>query len=163
MKKHFLFTLPCALFSTATRVLLLTALVALMANTTKTFAQTEGTKYKTPDNIDELVGIDPSDDYLSRTGPTMPPDNKLLYIYNVGANRFLSPGGKWGTQASLDNTPYPFWLNEPSGDSDEFNIVLKSATPFPKCYLQKRNGLLIRKTAIKSSRPFHCAYHPLTP
>ena len=41
--------------------------------------------------------------------------------------------------------------------------TLKSATPFPKCYLQKRNGLLIRKTAIKSSRPFHCAYHPLTP
>ena len=27
----------------------------------------------------------------------------------------------------------------------------------------KRNGLLIRKTAIMSSRPFHCAYHPLTP
>lgn len=44
-----------------------------------------------------------------------------------------------------------------------FLIYLKSATPFPKCYLQKRNGLLIRKTAIKSSRPFHCAYHPLTP
>ena len=44
-----------------------------------------------------------------------------------------------------------------------FNKHLKSATPFPKCYLQKRNGLLIRKTAIKSSRPFHCAYHPLTP
>ena len=42
-------------------------------------------------------------------------------------------------------------------------VILKSATPFPKCYLQKRNGLLIRKTAIKSSRPFHCAYHPLTP
>lgn len=43
------------------------------------------------------------------------------------------------------------------------SLTLKSATPFPKCYLQKRNGLLIRKTAIKSSRPFHCAYHPLTP
>ena len=27
----------------------------------------------------------------------------------------------------------------------------------------KRNGLLIRKITIKSSRPFHCAYHPLTP
>ena len=27
----------------------------------------------------------------------------------------------------------------------------------------KRNGLLIRKTAIKSSRPFQCAYYPLTP
>lgn len=44
-----------------------------------------------------------------------------------------------------------------------YDLSLKSATPFPKCYLQKRNGLLIRKTAIKSSRPFHCAYHPLTP
>ena len=27
----------------------------------------------------------------------------------------------------------------------------------------KRNGLLIRKTAIKSSHPFQCAYYPLTP
>ena len=27
----------------------------------------------------------------------------------------------------------------------------------------KRNGLLIRKITIKSSRPFQCAYHPLTP
>ena len=26
-----------------------------------------------------------------------------------------------------------------------------------------RNGLLIRKITIKSSRPFQCAYHPLTP
>lgn len=42
-------------------------------------------------------------------------------------------------------------------------VYLKSATPFPKCYLIKRNGLLIRKTAIKSSRPFQCAYYPLTP
>lgn len=40
---------------------------------------------------------------------------------------------------------------------------LKSATPFPKCYLIKRNGLLIRKITIKSSRPFQCAYYPLTP
>lgn len=128
MKKLHFLTLPCALFSTATRVLLLTALVALMANTTKTFAQNQnlGTTYKVPNGISELVGIDPSDSYLSRTGTTMPSGDKvdkLLYIYNVGAKRFLSPGGKWGTQASLDNSPYPLWLNEPSGDSDEFNIV----------------------------------------
>lgn len=45
--------------------------------------------------------------------------------------------------------------------SNKYN--LKSATPFPKCYLQKRNGLLIRKTAIKSSHPFQYAYHSLTP
>lgn len=116
MKKHFLFTLPCALFSTATRVLLLTALVALMANTTKTFAQTVGTQYKTPDNIDELVGIDPSDNYLSNTQTTMPIDpDKILCFYNVGAKSFLSPGAKWGTQASLDNTAYTLWLNGKKG------------------------------------------------
>lgn len=127
MKKLHFLTLPCALFSTATRVLLLTASLALMANTTKTFAQNNlGTTYKVPNGISELVGIDPSDDYLSRTQTNMPTGDKvdkLLYIYNVGAKRFLSPGGKWGTQASLDNSPYPLWLNEPSGDSDEFNIV----------------------------------------
>lgn len=125
MKKNYFFSLWLRAFScTTTMTMLFTALMALMTNTTKTFAENNlGTTYKVPNGISELVGIDPSDDYLSRTGTTMPPDNKLLYIYNVGAKRFLSPGGHWGTQASLDNTPYPFWLNEPSGDSDEFNIV----------------------------------------
>ena len=125
MKKNYFFSLWLRAFScTTTMTMLFTALMALMANTTKTFAKDNlGTTYKVPNGISDLVGIDPSDDYLSRTGPTMPSDNKLLYIYNVGAKRFLSPGGHWGTQASLDNTPYPFWLNEPSGDSDEFNIV----------------------------------------
>lgn len=126
MKKNYFFSLWLRAFScTTTMTMLFTALMALMANTTKTFAENSGTKYGVVNNIEDLVGIDPSDDYLSRTGTTMPSDDKLLYIYNVGAKRFLSPGGHWGTQASLDNTPYPFWLNEPSGDSDEFNIVNK--------------------------------------
>lgn len=126
MRKNDFFSLLLNSFSRTTTTTMLFALMAMMANTTKTFAQTIGTTYKVPNNIDELVGIDPSDDYLSRTGTTMPSGDKvdkLLYIYNVGAKRFLSPGGKWGTQASLDNSPYPLWLNEPSGTSDEFNIV----------------------------------------
>lgn len=128
MKKNYFFSLWLRAFScTTTMTMLFTALMALMANTTKTFAQNNlGTTYKVPNGISELVGIDPSDDYLSRTGTTMPSGDKvdkLLYIFNVGAKRFLSPGGRWGTQASLDNSPYPLWLNEPSGNSDEFNIV----------------------------------------
>lgn len=124
MKKLHFLTLPCALFSTATRVLLLTALLALMANTTKTFAKTLDTQDETADNIDELVGIDPSDNYLSGTGKTMPTNpDKILCFYNVGAKRFLSPGGIWGTQASLDNTAYTLWLNEETGGSDFFYIV----------------------------------------
>lgn len=123
--KHFP-SLSCDKSHMATMLMLITTLMAMMANTTKTFAQTLGTTYKVPNGISELVGIDPSDAYLSRTGTDMPSGDKvdkLLYIYNVGAKRFLSPGGHWGTQASLDNSPYPLWLNEPSGNSDEFNIV----------------------------------------
>ena len=99
MRKNDFFSLLLNSFSRTTTTTMLFALMAMMANTTKTFAQTIGTTYKVPNNIDELVGIDPSDDYLSRTGTTMPSGDKvdkLLYIYNVGAKRFLSPGGKWG-------------------------------------------------------------------
>lgn len=101
-----------------------------MTNTTKTYAQTSNTKYGVVNNIDDLVGIDPGDPgdsnnaYLSdKTMPT--DDNKLLYFYNVGTKRFLSPGGIWGTQGSLDNTAYPFWLKA-SDNSNFFYIVNKS-------------------------------------
>lgn len=132
MKKNYFFSLWLRAFScTTTMTMLFTALMALMTNTTKTFAQTFGTTYEAADNIDQLVGIDPGDPsdsnnaYLS--GTTMPTDNnnKLLYFYNVGTKRFLSPGGIWGTQGSLDNTAYPFWLKA-SDNSNFFYIVNKS-------------------------------------
>lgn len=117
-------SLSCNLSRTTTMLMLITTLMALTFNTTKCFARALGTKYEVAANIDELVGIDPSDAYLSRTGTNMPTDNtKLLCFYNVGAKRFLSPGGYWGTQASLDNTAYSLWLNEKQGGSDFFYIV----------------------------------------
>lgn len=117
-------SLSCDLSRTTTMLMLITTLMALTFNTTKCFARALGTKYEVAANIDELVGIDPSDAYLSRTGTNMPTDNtKLLCFYNVGAKRFLSPGGYWGTQASLDNTAYSLWLNEKQGGSDFFYIV----------------------------------------
>lgn len=132
MKKNYFFSLWLRAFScTTTMTMLFTALMALMTNTTKTFAQTLGTTfaqdfgttYDTADNIDDLVGIDPGDDYLPGTQTNMPTDpNKILCFYNVGAKRFLSPGGKWGTQASLDNTAYTLWLNGNNG-SVIFKIV----------------------------------------
>ena len=122
--KHFP-SLSCDLSHTTTMLMLIMTLMALTFSTTKTFAQKSlGTQYEVADNVDELVGIDPSDAYLSNTQTTMPTDpDKILCFYNVGAKSFLSPGAKWGTQASLDNTAYTLWLNEPSGDSDFFNIV----------------------------------------
>lgn len=125
MKKNYFFSLWLRAFSrTTTMTMLFTALMALMTNTTKTFAENNsGTTYKVPNGISELVGIDPSNDYLSGSWTNTPSEDKFLYFYNVGAKRFLSPGGRWGTQASLDNSPYPLWLNKPSGNPDYFYIV----------------------------------------
>lgn len=35
---------------------------------------------------------------------------KVFFIYNVGTGKFLSPGGYWGSHASLSTEPHPFWL-----------------------------------------------------
>lgn len=138
MKKNYFFSLWLRAFScTTTMTMLFTALMALMANTTKTFAQTKGTTYEVVDNIDDMVGIDPSDDYLSKTGHNLPPETKFLFFYNVGAKRFLSSGGRWGTQATLDNTPYIFWLNEPEKNSDYFNIANNMGGSGNRNYLGK--------------------------
>ena len=102
--------------------MLFTALMALMTNTTKMFAQTFGTEYEAADNINQLVGIDPSTDYVAgkfnSAEPTDP--NKQLCLYNIGANRFLSVGGTWGTHAALDNTAHPIWLETVRGDTNSF-------------------------------------------
>ena len=94
--------------------MLFTALMALMTNTTKMFAKTFGTEYEAADNINQLVGIDPSTAYVAGSynsaEPTDP--NKQLCLYNIGANRFLSVGGTWGTHAALDNTAHPIWLEK---------------------------------------------------
>lgn len=124
MKKNYFFSLWLRAFScTTTMTMLFTALMALMTNTTKTFAQTSGTKYGVVNNIDDLVGIDPSDDCVAET-TTMPTENKkVLCFYNVGAKRFLSPGGYWGTHASLDNTAHAIWMNTVSDNTKAFKLV----------------------------------------
>ena len=159
MKKHFLFTLPCALFSTATRVLLLTALLALMANTTKTFAENSNTRYKTPDNVDELVGIDPSADCAAGSYDSAEPTdpNKRLCLYNVGTKRFLCVGGLYGTHAVLDNTPHTLWFesvdnaadyndnrfwinNHVAGSGTGTHLGCENSTNSGHLYMDHRNG-----------------------
>lgn len=113
MKKNDFFSLWLHAFScTTTMTMLFTALMALMTNTTKMFAKTFGTEYEAADNINQLVGIDPSTDYVAGSYDSAEPTdpNKQLCLYNIGANRFLSVGGTWGTHAALDNTAHPIWL-----------------------------------------------------
>lgn len=123
MKKNDFFSLWLHAFScTTTMTMLFTALMALMTNTTKMFAKTFGTEYEAADNINQLVGIDPSTAYVAgnfnSAEPTDP--NKQLCLYNIGANRFLSVGGTWGTHAALDNTAHPIWLETGTGDTNRF-------------------------------------------
>ena len=46
--------------------------------------------------------------------------NKIVCLYNVGARKFLSVGGMWGTHASLDVTPYPIYMIWNSGSQTYF-------------------------------------------
>lgn len=121
MKKNYFFSLWLRAFScTTTMTMLFTALMALMANTTKTFAQTLGTTfaqdfgttYEAANNMDKLVGIDPSAACVAGPyGSAEPTDStKRLCLYNVGTKRFLSVGGSHGTHAALDNTPHTLWF-----------------------------------------------------
>ena len=113
MKKNYFFSLWLRAFScTTTMTMLFTALMALMTNTTKTFAQTFGTTYEAANNMDKLVGIDPSAACVAGPyGSAEPTDStKRLCLYNVGTKRFLSVGGSHGTHAALDNTPHTLWF-----------------------------------------------------
>lgn len=123
MKKNDFFSLWLHAFScTTTMTMLFTALMALMTNTTKMFAKTFGTEYEAADNINQLVGIDPSTAYVAGSYDSAEPTdpNKQLCLYNIGANRFLSVGGTWGTHAALDNTAHPIWLETVPGDTNRF-------------------------------------------
>lgn len=113
MKKNYFFSLWLRAFSrTTTMTMLFTALMALMTNTTKTFAQTLGTTYEAANNMDKLVGIDPSAACVAGPyGSAEPTDStKRLCLYNVGTKRFLSVGGSHGTHAALDNMPHTLWF-----------------------------------------------------
>lgn len=60
--------------------------------------------------VDDLTGIDPSSTYCTSNATNETDGNKIVYLYNVGAKKFLSIGGKWGTHASLDATPYSIFM-----------------------------------------------------
>lgn len=146
---------------TTTMTMLFIALMALMANTTKTFAQTFGTTYEAADNMDKLVGIDPSADCVAGSysnGSAEPTDStKLLCLYNVGAKRFLSVGGSHGTHAALDNTPHTLWFervdnaadyndtrfwinNRVAGSGTGTHLGCEDATRSADLYMDRSNG-----------------------
>ena len=60
--------------------------------------------------VDDLSGVDPSKTYCTTNHTNETDGDKIVFLYNVGAKKFLSVGGMWGTHASLDVTPYSIYM-----------------------------------------------------
>ncbi len=100
------------------------AAVLMAANATVALAQNKATASNgtgnTIEGVDKLYGIDPSSAICTNKGPAETDGDKIVCLYNVGAKKFLSVGGKWGTHASLDGSPYSIYMIWNSGSQTYF-------------------------------------------
>ena len=90
------------------------AAILMAANATVASAQNKATENKEIERtviggVDDLYGIDPSSANCAN-GTNVTDGNKIVYLYNVGAKKFLGVGGKYGTQATLDVSPYSIYM-----------------------------------------------------
>ena len=83
---------------------------ATVASAQNKAAESNGTEETVIGGVDDLYGIDPSETYCTTKHTDETDGDKIVYLYNVGAKKFLSVGGMWGTHASLDVTPYSIYM-----------------------------------------------------
>ncbi len=102
------------------------AAVLMAANTTVALAQNKATASNGTENtiegVDKLYGVDPSAEHCTDTkvGTNQTDENKIVCLYNVGAKKFLSIGGLWGTQAALDVSPHSIYMYWNGGSQTYF-------------------------------------------
>ena len=100
------------------------AAVLMAANTTVALAQNKATASNGTENtiggVDKLYGIDPSSANCTSNGTNETDGDRIVCLYNVGAKKFLSIGGKWGTHASLNVSPYSIYMIWNGGTSTYF-------------------------------------------
>ena len=100
------------------------AAVLMAANATVASAQNKttennGTEKTVIGGVDDLTGIDPSSNYCTN-GTNETNGDKIVCLYNVGAKKFLSIGGKWGTHASLNVSPHSIYMRWNDSSSTYF-------------------------------------------
>ena len=99
------------------------AAVLMAANATVASAQNKATENNGTENtiggVDKLWGIDPSSANCTN-GTNETDGDKIVCLYNVGAKKFLSIGGKWGTHASLNVSPYSIYMRWNGGSKTYF-------------------------------------------
>ena len=91
------------------------AAVLMAANATVAPAQNKATEDNGIEEtviggVDDLSGVDPSSKICTSNGTAETDGDKIVYLYNVGAKKFLSVGGLWGTHASLNVSPYSIYM-----------------------------------------------------
>ena len=122
------------------------AAVLMAANATVASAQNKATASNGTENtiggVDNLWGIDPSSANCTN-GTNETDGNKIVCLYNVGAKKFLSIGGKWGTHASLNVSPYSIYMRWNGGTSTYFlqNKVEGSGTGQYMGIFQDKDGV----------------------
>lgn len=85
--------------------------------------------------VDDLSGVDPSKTYCTTNHTNETDGDKIVYLYNVGAKKFLSVGGMWGTHASLDVTPYSIYMEMISDSEGTYHLESKLQGSVEHAYL----------------------------
>lgn len=134
------------------------AAVLMAANTTVALAQNKatennGTEKTVIGGVDDLFGVDPSSEHCTDTkvGTNQTDGNKIVCLYNVGAKKFLSIGGLWGTQAALDVSPhsiYMYW----NGSSETYFLASKVAGSSAGSYMGIAWEKFTRKNGVFMDR-----------
>ena len=105
------------------------ALAAVLMATNATVAsahnkatENNGTEKTVIGGVDDLYGVDPSSEHCTDTkvGTNQTDGNKIVCLYNVGAKKFLSIGGLWGTQAALEVSPHSIYMYWNGGSKTYF-------------------------------------------
>lgn len=133
------------------------ALVAVLmaANTTVALAQNKATASNGTENtiggVDNLFGIDPSSEICTSKGTAETDGDKIVCLYNVGAKKFLSIGGLWGTQAALNVSPHSIYMTW-NGGSKTYFLASKVAGSSAGLYMGIAWEKFTRKNGVYMDR-----------
>ena len=137
------------------------AAVLMAANATVASAQNKatednGTEGTVIGGVDDLYGVDPSSAICTSNGTAETDGNKIVCLYNIGAKKFLSVGGLWGTHASLNVSPYSIYMK--NNDSQTYFLESKVNGSGTGSYLGiKNNGVYMDRNDVSSAVRFEQA------
>ena len=138
------------------------AAVLMAANATVASAQNKATEDNGIEEtviggVDDLSGVDPSSKICADKGTDETDGNKIVYLYNVGAKKFLSVGGLWGTHASLNVSPYSIYMKDRSSQTYYLESKVNGSGTGPFLGISDNGVYMDRGKGISSAITFETA------